>query len=105
MRRTITDTYEGPATLRTEGGAEVAVRLALRCDQEQIQAGDEWLDGMVSWEGDFRADGYPDLVGMVTLVLDDGRVGSALVSHASTKPAGGGVVTTGRVLGSGPWPS
>jgi hypothetical protein len=97
MERTL-DRYSGGATFEmTDGSFSAECRFAVR--QTMIDAGGEWLPGMIGWTGTFTTGGPLAWTGEGTIVLEDGRKGKVLVTNL-TLPAGYGTFT-----GSGPAPA
>ncbi len=77
--------YSGPATI-SQGGNEVAVECEIAKHQQMIPAGDELLEGLISWDGTWWDPNPPFTLEIdeATIRLDNGGEGQILVNHMQT---------------------
>jgi hypothetical protein len=102
--RTI-DSYSGPATFHFEGGTEADVTCSYTVRQDLLPAGDELIEGLKSWSGNFTTDNLLVEPGTASLALPDGRTGEILISQVNTTMGTVGTGVRGRFRGNGSPPA
>lgn len=95
----VLETYSGSATI-LQGELRAIVSCSFEVEQEMVEARqDEFLEGLMSWQGSFSTDEFLLETDCATLKLPDGRSGEIIITHL-TLPAG-----IGSFSGNGAPPS
>lgn len=100
--RALIDQYRGPAVIHDDE-LEVPVDVAYAVYRDKIWAGDQYLDGLTSWEGAFTTQSAVTVGdGALTLELPNGRRGSIVITSVEIDTRTG---VRCKLLGTGDAPA